>query len=55
MKEYLLETDEWLESDITVLTDAKGTPEHLLPTYDNIVGSSPSSTPAIPLTIPIPL
>ncbi|KAH6908456.1 caspase domain-containing protein [Coprinopsis sp. MPI-PUGE-AT-0042] len=37
MKEYLLETDGWSESDITVLTDTKDTPENLLPTYANIM------------------
>ncbi|KAH6908459.1 hypothetical protein BKA70DRAFT_1427060 [Coprinopsis sp. MPI-PUGE-AT-0042] len=37
MKDYLLETGAWSESDITVLTDAKGTPENRLPTYANIM------------------
>ncbi|KAH6908454.1 hypothetical protein BKA70DRAFT_1427056 [Coprinopsis sp. MPI-PUGE-AT-0042] len=37
MKSYLLETGKWAESDITVLTDAEGTPENRLPTHANIM------------------
>ncbi|KAH6908455.1 caspase domain-containing protein [Coprinopsis sp. MPI-PUGE-AT-0042] len=37
MKKYLLETGKWSESDITVLTDAKGTPDDRLPTHANIM------------------
>ncbi|KAH6871951.1 hypothetical protein BKA70DRAFT_295283 [Coprinopsis sp. MPI-PUGE-AT-0042] len=37
MKSYLLQSRGWSESDITVLSDAKGSPEHLLPTHANIM------------------
>ncbi|KAH6908484.1 hypothetical protein BKA70DRAFT_271338 [Coprinopsis sp. MPI-PUGE-AT-0042] len=37
MKEYLMQYAGFSENDITVLTDARGTPKHLLPTYVNIM------------------
>ncbi|KAH6908457.1 caspase domain-containing protein [Coprinopsis sp. MPI-PUGE-AT-0042] len=37
MKDYLLQSAGWLEGNITVLTDAQNTPQHLLPTHANIM------------------